>query len=106
VVQGLPENVLEYIALRNSSLQGAYFMRAARALDSTAPMSGFDNAKGTGVFFADTTVKSNFLLQPRYGDASKLYPRSPRLDFEDACKLFEESGSGCRPASAAAGTVQ
>ena len=84
----LPENVLEVIALRNSSLQGAYFMLAARALGlDCGPMSGFDNAKVDEAFFAGTTVKSNFLCNLGYGDASKLYPRSPRLDFEEACKL-------------------
>jgi 3-hydroxypropanoate dehydrogenase len=84
----LPETVLEYIALRNSSLQGAYFMLAARALGlDCGPMSGFDNAKVDEAFFAGTTVKSNFLCNLGYGDASKLYPRSPRLSFEEACKL-------------------
>ncbi len=83
----LPENVLEYIALRNSSLQGAYFMLAARALGlDCGPMSGFDNAKVDAAFFAGTTVKSNFLCNLGHGDATKLYPRSPRLDFEEACK--------------------
>ena len=86
--QGLPENVLEYIALRNSSLQGAYFMLAARALGlDCGPMSGFDNAKVDEAFFAGTTVKSNFLCNLGYGDASKLHPRSLRLSFEEACRL-------------------
>jgi 3-hydroxypropanoate dehydrogenase len=84
----LPETVLEYIALRNSSLQGAYFMLAARALGlDCGPMSGFNNAQVDAAFFAGTTVKSNFLCNLGYGDASKLYPRSPRLDFEEACQL-------------------
>jgi 3-hydroxypropanoate dehydrogenase len=84
----LPDNVLEYIALRNGSLQGAYFMLAARALGlDCGPMSGFDNAKVDAAFFAGTTVKSNFLCNLGYGDASKLYPRSPRLTFEEACKV-------------------
>jgi 3-hydroxypropanoate dehydrogenase len=84
----LPENVLEYIALRNSSLQGGYFMLAARALGlDCGPMSGFDNAKVDEAFFAGTTVKSNFLCNLGHGDASKLFPRSPRLDFEEACKV-------------------
>ena len=86
--KNLPDNVLEYIALRNSSLQGAYFLLAARALGlDCGPMSGFDNAKVDAAFFAGTTVKSNFLCNLGYGDASKLYPRSPRLEFEEACKL-------------------
>jgi 3-hydroxypropanoate dehydrogenase len=84
----LPENVLEYIALRNSSLQGAYFMLAARSLGlDCGPMSGFNNAKADAAFFAGTTVKSNFLCNLGHGDASKLYPRSPRLSFEEACRI-------------------
>src|SRR5438034_2761551 len=84
----LPEQVLEYIALRNSSLQGAYFMVAARALGlDCGPMSGFNNAKVDEAFFAGTTVKSNFLCNVGYGDASKLYPRSPRLSFAEACRV-------------------
>jgi 3-hydroxypropanoate dehydrogenase len=84
----LPENVLEYIALRNSSLQGAYFMLAARSLGlDCGPMSGFNNTKVDEAFFAGTTIKSNFLCNLGHGDASKLYPRSPRLDFEEACKV-------------------
>jgi 3-hydroxypropanoate dehydrogenase len=84
----LPENVLEYIALRNSSLQGAYFMLAARSLGlDCGPMSGFDNAKVDAAFFAGTTVKSNFLCNLGHGDVSKLYPRSPRLSFEEACRI-------------------
>jgi 3-hydroxypropanoate dehydrogenase len=84
----LPEPVLEYIALRNSSLQGAYFMLAARALGlDCGPMSGFDNAKVDAAFFAGTAVKSNFLCNLGYGDPSKLYPRNPRLTFDEACRL-------------------
>jgi 3-hydroxypropanoate dehydrogenase len=85
----LPENVLEYVALRNSSLQGAYFMLAARALGlDCGPMSGFDNAKVDAAFFAGTTVKSNFLCNLGHGDPSKLHPRSPRLSFEEACRVL------------------
>ena len=51
------------------------------------PMSGFDNAKVDAAFFAGTTVKSNFLCNLGYGDGSKLYPRSPRLDFDEACRI-------------------
>jgi 3-hydroxypropanoate dehydrogenase len=84
----LPQGVLEVIALRNSSLQGAYFLLAARALGlDCGPMSGFDNAKVDAAFFAGTTVKSNFLCSLGHGDASKLYPRSPRLSFEEACQV-------------------
>jgi len=84
----LPENVLEYTALRNSSLQGAYFMLAARALGlDCGPMSGFDNAAVDKEFFSGTTVKSNFLCNLGHGDASQLHPRSPRLTFDEACKI-------------------
>src|SRR3954470_21815706 len=70
----LPENVLEYVALRNSSLQGAYFMLAARSLGlDCGPMSGFDNAKVDAEFFVGTTIKSNFICSLGYGDASKLF---------------------------------
>ncbi|HXI82817.1 MAG TPA: malonic semialdehyde reductase [Verrucomicrobiae bacterium] len=84
----LPENVLEVTALRNGSLQGAYFMLAARSLGlDCGPMSGFDNAKVDAAFFAGTTVKSNFLCNLGHGDASKLHPRNPRLSFEEACQI-------------------
>lgn len=84
----LPAEVLEYIALRNSSLQGAYFMLAARALGlDCGPMSGFNNAKVDAEFFAGTTIKSNFLCNLGYGDSAKLHPRSPRLDFAEACQV-------------------
>jgi 3-hydroxypropanoate dehydrogenase len=86
--KNLPEPVLEYMALRNASLQGAYFMLAARALGlDCGPMSGFNNAKVDETFFAGTTVKSNFLCNLGYGDASKLHPRSPRLPFDEACQV-------------------
>jgi nitroreductase len=85
----LPENVLEYVALRNSSLQGAYFMLAARSLGlDCGPMSGFNNQKVDAAFFAGTTIKSNFLCNLGYGDASKLYPRNPRLTFEETCSII------------------
>ncbi|MGD0059757.1 MAG: malonic semialdehyde reductase [Verrucomicrobiia bacterium] len=84
----LPENVLEYMALRNGSLQGAYLMLAARALGlDCGPMSGFDNAKVDAAFFAGTTVKSNFLCNLGHGDTTKLHPRSPRLSFDEACQI-------------------
>jgi 3-hydroxypropanoate dehydrogenase len=84
----LPDNILEHIALRNSSLQGAYFMLAARSLGlDCGPMSGFDNAKVDAAFFAGTSVKSNFLCNLGHGDASQLYPRNPRLAFDEACRV-------------------
>ncbi len=84
----LPENVLEYMALRNGSLQAGYFILAARSLGlDCGPMSGFDNAKVNAMFFGGTTVKSNFLCNLGHGDAAKLHPRSPRLSFEEACQI-------------------
>ena len=75
-------------AFRNSTLQGAYLMLAARALGlDCGPMSGFNNALVDQTFFAGTTVKSNFLCNLGHGDRSKLYPRSPRLDFDEACRI-------------------
>lgn len=76
-------------ARRNSSLQGAYLIVAARALGlDCGPMSGFDNAKVDQEFFPGTNIRSNFLCNIGYGDTSKLYPRNPRLDFEEACTLL------------------
>ena len=76
----------EQTAFRNGSLQGAYFILAARALGlDTGPMSGFDNAKVDQAFFKNSSWKSNFLCNIGYGDAEKLYPRGPRLSFEQAC---------------------
>jgi 3-hydroxypropanoate dehydrogenase len=79
----------EVAAMRNGSLQGAYFIIAARALGlDCGPMSGFENAKVDAEFFAGTRVKSNFLCNLGYGDPSKLHPRGPRLSFEEACQLL------------------
>lgn len=80
--------LIDATAFRNSSLQGGYFMLAARALGlDVGPMSGFDNAKVDTAFFAGTMVKSNFICSLGYGDASKLYPRSPRPEFSDFCSI-------------------
>ena len=85
----LPESVLHTIALRNSSLQAAYFILAARALGlDCGPMSGFNNAMVDAAFFAGTTIRSNFLCNLGHGDRSKLHPRSPRLSFDEACKIL------------------
>jgi 3-hydroxypropanoate dehydrogenase len=76
-------------AFRNGSLQGGYFILAARAVGlDCGPMSGFDNAKLDAEFFPDGNVKSNFLCNLGYGDPSKLNPRAPRLDFDEACQLL------------------
>jgi 3-hydroxypropanoate dehydrogenase len=75
--------------LRNGSLQGAYLIIAARALGlDCGPMSGFDNAKVDAEFFPDGRFKSNFLVNLGYGDASKLHPRNPRLEFSEACEII------------------
>jgi 3-hydroxypropanoate dehydrogenase len=76
-------------ASRNGTLQGAYLIIAARALGlDCGPMSGFDNAKVDAAFFAGTSVRSNFLCNLGLGDPSKVFPRSPRLTFEEACRLL------------------
>jgi 3-hydroxypropanoate dehydrogenase len=95
--------LVEVTAQRNSTLQGAYLILAARALGlDCGPMSGFDNAKvdeeffATGKpcfgcdeeFFPDGHVKSNFLCNLGYGDQSKLFPRLPRLPFNEACSIL------------------
>ena len=78
----------ERTALRNSSLQGAYLIIAARALGmDCGPMSGFDNAKVDAAFFPDGRWKSNFLCNLGRGDPAKLMPRNPRLTFEKACRI-------------------
>ncbi len=75
-------------AFRNGTLQGAYLILAARALGlDCGPMSGFDNAAVDSLFFADTSVKSNFICNLGYGDTKGIYPRSPRLSFDEACQI-------------------
>jgi 3-hydroxypropanoate dehydrogenase len=91
------EKLAEVTAFRNGSLQGAYLIIAARALGlDCGPMSGFDNAKVDAEFFSTSAgnpptfvdVKSNFLCNLGYGDDSKLFPRNPRLPFDEACRLL------------------
>jgi len=73
----------ETTAMRNSSLQGAYFIMAARALGlDTGPMSGFDNAGVDAAFFGGTNVKSNFISTLGYGDPATIFERSPRPAFD------------------------
>ena len=79
----------ETAAFRNGSLQGAYFIIAARAVGlDCGPMSGFDNAIVDEEFFAETTFHSNFLCNIGYGDVSKTFKRLPRLDFDVACQVL------------------
>ncbi len=85
---GKPEAELETVALRNSSLQGAYLILAARSLGlDTGPMSGFNNARLDEAFFAGTAIRSNFLVNLGQGDAASIFPRSPRLGFDEACRI-------------------
>ena len=86
--EGKPKKI-EETAFRNGTLQGAYLILAARALGlDTGPMSGFDNAGVDRDFFAGTNIKSNFLCNLGYGDGEKLFPRSPRFDFDEMAKII------------------
>ena len=85
---GKPDHI-RTTAMRNGSLQGGYFILAARALGLDAgPMSGFDNAGVDGEFFSATEVKSNFLCNLGFGDPSALLPRSPRFAFDEMAKIL------------------
>lgn len=76
-------------AFRNSALQGAYFILAARAIGlDTGPMSGFDAGKVDAEFFPDGKHKVNFICNLGHGDSAKLFSRSPRLSFDEACKIL------------------
>jgi len=81
--------LIEETAFRNGTLQGAYLMIAARALGlDCGPMSGFDKAGVDKEFFAGTTLRSNWLCNIGYGTEENLFPRSPRLDFGEACEVL------------------
>ena len=80
---------IDATAFRNSTLQGGYFILAARSVGlDCGPMSGFDEGKINAAFFAGTSVKVNFVCSIGYGDRSRLMPRSPRLAFDDACRII------------------
>ena len=82
------EAMIAATAFRNSSMQGAYLIMAARSLGlDCGPMSGFDAAKVDAEFWAGSSVKTNFIVNLGHGDASKLFSRSPRLSFEEACQI-------------------
>jgi|TARA_R100000501_G_scaffold17834_1_gene34207 nitroreductase len=84
---GSPE-LIEETAFRNSSLQGAYLIIAARALGlDCGPMSGFDKDKVKQAFFEGTTIRPNFLCSLGHGTTENLFPRSPRLSFNEACEI-------------------
>lgn len=83
-----PAEQIERAAFQGSSMQGAYLILAARALGLDAgPIGGFDNAKVDAEFFPDSKWRSNFLVNLGYGDPAGLFPRSPRLDFDEACRI-------------------
>jgi 3-hydroxypropanoate dehydrogenase len=76
-------------AFRNGTLQGGYFILAARALGlDCGPMSGFNNAGVDAAFFAGTEIRSNFLCNLGYGDPAGIYPRSPRFNFDEMAKII------------------
>ena len=84
----MPPEGRERMAFMNGTLQGGYLILAARALGlDCGPMGGFDNAKVDAAFFPTGPWKSNFLLNLGYGDGTKLHPRNPRLDFDEACRI-------------------
>lgn len=81
--------LIDETGLRNSSLQGAYFLLAARALGlDCGPMSGFNADKVNAEFFPDGKWKVNFLCNLGYGDREGLHPRAPRLEFDEACRVL------------------
>jgi 3-hydroxypropanoate dehydrogenase len=80
--------VAEQTAFRNSTLQGAYLIMAARSLGfDCGPMSGFDNGKVDALFFAGTRIRSNFMCSIGRGNGANMFDRLPRLSFEDACRI-------------------
>jgi len=82
------DELIRTTAFRNATLQGAYFIVAARALGlDTGPMSGFDNEAVDKEFFAGTSVRSNFICSLGYGDPAGLFPRSPRFTFEEMASI-------------------
>lgn len=82
------DKLIAETAFRNSSLQGAYFMIAARAVGlDCGPMSGFDAEKLNAAFFPDGRFKVNFICNLGYADPAKIYPRNPRLPFENVCQI-------------------
>jgi 3-hydroxypropanoate dehydrogenase len=85
---GRPAEQLERAAFQGSSMQGAYVILAARALGLDAgPIGGFDAGKVDAAFFPGGRVRTNFLVNLGYGDPAGLFPRNPRLDFDEACRI-------------------
>ncbi|WP_369151108.1 malonic semialdehyde reductase [Candidatus Thiodubiliella endoseptemdiera] len=86
--EGKPDKIKE-VGLMNATLQGAYFMLAARSIGlDCGPMGGFNASTLDTAFFPDGKTKSIFICGIGYGDASKIFPRSPRLDFDEACQII------------------
>jgi len=82
------EKLIETTAFRNGTLQGGYLIMAARAVGlDCGPMSGFNNEGVDQEFFANSSVKSNFICGLGFGDPSGVFPRSPRLAFDEACQI-------------------
>lgn len=80
--------LIQETAFRNGTLQAAYLMLAARSLGlDCGPMSGFDQSKVNAAFWPDGRIKANFLCNIGYGDDAKVFPRGPRLSFEQACQI-------------------
>jgi len=88
IFAGFPADARERSATQSSTLQAAYLILAARALGlDCGPMGGFDSAKVDAAFFPDGKVRSTLLVNLGYGDAARLPPRNPRLDFDEACRI-------------------
>ncbi len=86
---GSREELANDTAYRNGSLQGAYFMIAARSIGlDCGPMSGFSNDKADEIFFPNSTIKSNFICSLGYGYPEGVYPRSPRPEFDEVCTVL------------------
>jgi 3-hydroxypropanoate dehydrogenase len=84
----MPRERREHLAVLNSTLQAGFLILAARALGlDCGPMGGFDTAKTDAEFFPDGRWRSTILMNLGYGDATKLFPRNPRLDFDEACRI-------------------
>lgn len=82
------DSLIRETAFRNSTLQGGYLILAARAMGlDVGPMSGFDAAKLDALFFPDSEVESNFIMNLGYGDPEGLYPRAPRFEFDEVCRI-------------------
>jgi 3-hydroxypropanoate dehydrogenase len=87
-IGGMPAEMRDRMGLQSATLEAGYFILAARALGlDCGPMGGFDAAKVDAAFFADSTWRSTLLVNIGYGDASKLRPRLPRLDFAEAARI-------------------